>query len=68
LAAERPLKKAAKVAITTEQRLIKEKVTRRALVGMAAMAFVGYVLHQTHNHSFSTILLTPNSGALNYLM
>jgi hypothetical protein len=33
--------KAAKVAITTEQRLIKEKVTRRALVGMAAMAFVG---------------------------
>jgi hypothetical protein len=35
--------KSAKVAYTTEQKLTKEKVTRRALVGVFAMAALGYV-------------------------
>lgn len=42
LAAERP-NKTAKVAYTTEQKLAKEKVTRRALVGIGVMAAIGYV-------------------------
>lgn len=37
---ERPAK-AAKVAYTTEQKLTKEKVTRRALVGLGVMAAIG---------------------------
>jgi len=40
LAAER-MSKLAKVAYTTEQKLTKEKVTRRALVGMGVMAIIG---------------------------
>ena len=39
--------KSAKVAYTTEQKLTKEKVTRRALVGVFAMAAIGYVQHAT---------------------
>lgn len=39
---ERPAK-AAKKAYTTEQKLTKEKVTRRALVGLGVMAAIGYV-------------------------
>lgn len=42
LAAERSSKNA-KVAYTTEQKLTKEKVTRRALVGLGVMAAIGYV-------------------------
>ena len=40
LAAER-LNKLAKVAYTTEQKMTKEKVTRRALVGLGVMAAIG---------------------------
>lgn len=40
LAVGRP-SKAAKVAYTTEQKLTKEKVTRRALVGLGVMAAIG---------------------------
>ncbi|KAF1846627.1 uncharacterized protein K460DRAFT_127240 [Cucurbitaria berberidis CBS 394.84] len=40
LAGERA-SKAAKVAYTTEQKLTKEKVTRRALVGLGVMAAIG---------------------------
>jgi hypothetical protein len=36
--------KSARVAYTTEQKLTKEKVTRRALVGVFAMAAIGYVV------------------------
>jgi hypothetical protein len=43
LAAGRP-SKSARVAYTTEQKLTKEKVTRRALVGLGVMAAIGYVL------------------------
>jgi hypothetical protein len=43
LAEGRP-SKTARVAYTTEQKLTKEKVTRRALVGVFAMAAIGYVL------------------------
>ncbi|KAF2265827.1 apses transcription factor-like protein [Lojkania enalia] len=39
-AEERPAKQA-KVAYTTEQKLTKEKVTRRALVGLGVMAAIG---------------------------
>jgi hypothetical protein len=42
LLAGRP-SKSARVAYTTEQKLTKEKVTRRALVGVFAMAAIGYV-------------------------
>jgi hypothetical protein len=42
LAEGRP-SKSARVAYTTEQKLTKEKVTRRALVGVFAMAAIGYV-------------------------
>lgn len=35
--------KAKKIAYTTEQKLAKEKVTRRALVGLSVMAAIGYV-------------------------
>ena len=42
LAGERA-SKAAKVAYTTEQKLTKEKVTRRALFGLGVMAAIGYV-------------------------
>ena len=40
LAAERP-SKATKLAYTTEEKLTKEKVTRRALVGLGVMAAIG---------------------------
>jgi hypothetical protein len=43
LAAGRP-SKTARVAYTTEQKLTKEKVTRRALVGLGVMAAIGYAL------------------------
>ena len=43
LAAGRP-SKAARVAYTMEQKLTKEKVTRRALVGIGVMVAMGYVL------------------------
>jgi hypothetical protein len=43
LAEGRP-SKTARVAYTIEQKLTKEKVTRRALVGVFAMAAIGYVL------------------------
>jgi len=43
LALGRP-SKTARVAYTTEQKLTKEKVTRRALVGLGVMAAIGYVL------------------------
>ncbi|KAF2645266.1 hypothetical protein P280DRAFT_115810 [Massarina eburnea CBS 473.64] len=46
--AERPAK-LARTMSTTEQKLAKEKVTRRALVGLGVMAAVGYV--------FSTLTL-----------
>lgn len=46
LAEGRP-SKAARVAYTTEQKLTKEKVTRRALVGVFAMAAIGYVFQCT---------------------
>ena len=54
LAAGRP-SKAARVAYTTEQKLTKEKVTRRALVGIGVMLTIGYVfsslyLAQHANH------------------
>jgi hypothetical protein len=52
LAEERP-SKAARRAYTTEQKLAKEKVTRRAFVGIFAMAAIGYVFQAT-----STILQT----------
>ncbi|CBX94017.1 hypothetical protein IAQ61_003891 [Plenodomus lingam] len=39
--AEERSSKAAKVAYTTEQKLTKEKVTRRALVGLGVMAAIG---------------------------
>jgi hypothetical protein len=45
LAEGRP-SKSARVAYTTEQKLTKEKVTRRALVGVFAMAAIGYVSSQ----------------------
>ncbi|KAF2121359.1 apses transcription factor-like protein [Lophiotrema nucula] len=40
LTEERPAKQA-KIAYTTEQKLVKEKVTRRALVGLGVMAAIG---------------------------
>jgi hypothetical protein len=39
--AEERLTKLAKVAYTTEQKMTKEKVTRRALVGVGVMAIIG---------------------------
>ena len=39
--AEERLSKLAKVAYTTEQKMTKEKVTRRALVGVGVMAIIG---------------------------
>ncbi|KAL6165360.1 hypothetical protein ACJQWK_08590 [Exserohilum turcicum] len=39
--AEERLNKLAKVAYTTEQKMTKEKVTRRALVGLGVMAAIG---------------------------
>lgn len=42
--AEERSSKAVKVAYTTEQKLTKEKVTRRALVGVTVMVAIGYVL------------------------
>ncbi|KAF1937206.1 hypothetical protein EJ02DRAFT_447615 [Clathrospora elynae] len=39
--AEERLTKLAKVAYTTEQKVLKEKVTRRALVGLTVMAAIG---------------------------
>lgn len=53
LAAERP-NKAAKVVYTTEQKLAKEKVTRRALVGLGVMAAIGYAFVHPHFQKFST--------------
>ncbi|KAH8728703.1 apses transcription factor-like protein [Phaeosphaeriaceae sp. PMI808] len=50
LAEGRP-SKSAKVAYTTEQKLTKEKVTRRALVGVFAMAVVGYVFQCANTSS-----------------
>jgi hypothetical protein len=40
---ERPAKQARTTAYTTEQKLKKEQVTRRALVGLGVMAAIGYV-------------------------
>jgi hypothetical protein len=48
LLAGRP-SKSARVAYTTEQKLTKEKVTRRALVGVFAMAAIGYVFSREYN-------------------
>jgi hypothetical protein len=39
--ADERLSKLAKVAYTTEQKMTKEKVTRRALVGLGVMAAIG---------------------------
>jgi hypothetical protein len=54
LAEGRP-SKSARVAYTTEQKLTKEKVTRRALVGVFAMAAIGYVFLQHANTTDTTI-------------
>jgi hypothetical protein len=43
----RPAKKGKKTVYTTEQKLKKEKVTRRALVGVGIMAAIGFVFHYT---------------------
>jgi hypothetical protein len=40
--------KAARVAYTTEQKLVKEKVARRAMFGVIAMAAIGYVFSPTN--------------------
>jgi len=40
---ERPAKQAKTTTYTTEQKLKKEQVTRRALVGLGVMAAIGYV-------------------------
>lgn len=50
LAAERPAKS---TRYTTEQKLAKEKVSRRALVGVFAMAAIGYVLQHITLQSIS---------------
>jgi hypothetical protein len=44
---ERPAK-LARTMSTTEQKLAKEKVTRRALVGLSVMAAIGYVCSSVH--------------------
>jgi len=46
--------KAARVAYTTEQKLTKEKVTRRALVGVGIMAAIGYEFAAIHAQNSMT--------------
>lgn len=60
---ERPAKQA-KTAYTVEQKLTKEKVTRRALVGLGVMAAIGYV-HLDPVHC-SSKLITCDSTAFQY--
>jgi hypothetical protein len=55
--------KAARVAYTTEQKLTKEKVTRRALVGLGVMAAIGYV---SPHLIWSLQSLTTTSTAFQY--
>lgn len=66
---DRPLERPAKLArtmSTVEQKLAKEKVTRRALVGLGVMAAVGYVL--SPNPLINDMLLTRvYSSAIGYL-
>lgn len=62
LEAERPSKLSKKL-YTTEQKLTKEKVTRRALFGLGVMAVFGYVPRQ----NFPThCMLTMGSTAIQY--
>jgi hypothetical protein len=60
---ERPAKQARTTAYTTEQKLKKEQVTRRALVGFGVMAAIGYVHPPL---SLLSILLTCTRTAFQY--
>jgi hypothetical protein len=59
--------KSARVAYTTEQKLVKEKVARRAMFGVIAMAAIGYVFTYQAQAAFHTNIITvpPSSTSRN---